>query len=286
MISQNSSNAALPFTLIDLTHTLFPEIPSWNGTCGFHSEIKLDYEDCSTDVKFRVQQLKLHAGVGTHMDAPAHCIKGGLTIDEIPLMELAAPSIVIDVSTKAHETYQVTPSDILSFENKFGVLPPHAFVMIYTGWDRFWQDPEKYRNNLVFPSVSGETAQLLLERNIRGLGIDTLSPDCPQNGFPVHQLLLGNGKYIVENIQNAQKMPPQGGYSLALPIKTQGGTEAPMRLVGLLFKKEITDAIEKMNTSMYEKERESNLTKASQLVRKSSMIINSEFSEIEEDPKS
>lgn len=48
----------LPFSLIDLTHTLTPDIPSWNGSCGFSHEIKLDYKDCSTDVKFRVQQIK------------------------------------------------------------------------------------------------------------------------------------------------------------------------------------------------------------------------------------
>ncbi|MBS0185094.1 MAG: cyclase family protein [Proteobacteria bacterium] len=236
MALQNILNPPLPFTLIDLTHTLTPEIPSWNGTCGFHSDIKLDYEDCSTDVKFRVQQFKLHAGIGTHIDAPAHCVKEGLTVDELPLTELASPCVVIDVSSKAHETYQVTSLDILSFENKYGVLPPHAFVMIYTGWGRFWKDPEAYRNNLLFPSVSMEAASLLFDRNVRGLGIDTLSPDCPQSGFPVHRLLLGSGKYIVENIKNASKMPPIGGYSLALPIKIQGGTEAPIRLVGLLSK--------------------------------------------------
>ena len=240
MPPQSISPASFPFTLIDLTHTLTPQIPSWNGTCGFHSDIKLDYEDCSTDVKFRVQQFKLHAGIGTHMDAPAHCIQGGLTIADIPLLELASPAIVIDVSSQAHETYEVIPSDILSFEKMFGRIPSNSFVMIHTGWDRFWETPDLYRNNLVFPSVSGEAARLFLERNIRGLGIDTLSPDCPQNGFPVHQLLLGSGKYIVENVKNAQKMPPVGGYSLALPIKAQEGTEAPIRLVGLLLKEPLS----------------------------------------------
>lgn len=64
-----------PFTLVDLTHTLAPDIPSWSGTCGFRHEVKLDYADCKEDtpfsVKFRVQQIKMHAGIGTHMDAPA-----------------------------------------------------------------------------------------------------------------------------------------------------------------------------------------------------------------------
>ena len=52
--------------------------------------------------------------------------------------------------------------------------------------------------------------------------------------YPVHQTLLGAGKYLVENVANADKLPAVGSYSLALPILTVGGTEAPIRLIGLL----------------------------------------------------
>ena len=77
---------------------------------------------------------------------------------------------------------------------------------------------------------------LLLKRNIAGLGIDTLSPDTPQSGYPVHQALLGEGKYIIENVANAIQLPPIGSFSLALPILTIGGTEAPIRLVAFVKK--------------------------------------------------
>ena len=64
--------------------------------------------------------------------------------------------------------------------------------------------------------------------------IDTLSPDLPSSGFPVHKHVLGAGKYIVENIANASKLPPVGSITLAMPIKVAGLTEAPIRLIGLL----------------------------------------------------
>jgi kynurenine formamidase len=101
------------------------------------------------------------------------------------------------------------------------------------GWDSVLNVPEKYRNNHVFPSISKEAASLLLERQIVGVGIDTLSPDRPEDGFPVHHLILEADKYIIENIANASKLPPVGAYTFALPLKIQGGTEAPLRLVGL-----------------------------------------------------
>ena len=37
---------------------------------------------------------------GTHCDAPAHFIDGGLFIDEIPLERLIGPGVTIDISQK------------------------------------------------------------------------------------------------------------------------------------------------------------------------------------------
>lgn len=67
-----------------------------------------------------------------------------------------------------------------------------------------------------------------------GLGIDTLSPDRPNEGYPVHRTLLSAGKYIIENIANSEQLPPTGSFVLALPLKIRQATEAPMRLIGLL----------------------------------------------------
>jgi kynurenine formamidase len=208
-------------------------IPCWDNDCGFQQNTVLDYIDCNTDVKFRVQKIKMHAGIGTHIDAPAHCIPGTLTIEDIPLKKLITSCIVIDVSQKANANYSVTCNDIHDFEKKYGEIPKSIFVIIYTGWERFWTQPDKYRNNLIFPSVSKEAAELLLMRDIVGLGIDTLSPDRQEDGFPVHQLLLNAGKYIIENIANCNQLPPIGASIIALPMKIKDGTEAPVRLIGV-----------------------------------------------------
>ena len=63
-----------PFKLIDLTHTLDSNLPSWDGDCGFNHTIKLDYQDCKSDVKFRVQQVTMQAGIGNHIDSISNCI--------------------------------------------------------------------------------------------------------------------------------------------------------------------------------------------------------------------
>lgn len=225
-----------PYKIVDLTHSLSPDIPTWDGGCGFMHTLQLDYEEYTTDVKFRVQQISMYAGIGTHMDSPAHCIPGGASIDQLDLQHLVAPCVVIDVSQNAHERYSVSVADIQAFEENYGAIKPVSFVIIRTGWDKFWQQPDCYRNNLIFPSISSDAALFLLNRQIVGLGIDTLSPDRPEDGYPVHAAVLSAGKYIVENIANAGELPPVGSYSLALPIKIVGGTEAPIRLIALVLK--------------------------------------------------
>jgi kynurenine formamidase len=224
----------VPYKIIDLTHTLDETIPSWSGSCGFQAEIKLDYADCPDEVKFRVQQIKMHAGVGTHIDAPAHCVQDDLTVDQLSLSNLIASTVVIDVSNLSHGRYSVTVKDIEGFEKSYGTIQPNSFVIIKTGWEQFWNEPQKYRNNHFFPSVSKAAAEFLLKRQIVGVGIDTLSPDRPEDGYPVHALLLGAGKYIIENVANLTELPPVGCFTLALPIKIKGATEAPIRLIGLI----------------------------------------------------
>ena len=126
------------------------------------------------------------------------------------------------------------PQIVEAFEKKYGKIQRDTFIIFHTGWDRYWNNKDKYRNDLKFPSVHEDTAKLLLERKISGIGIDTLSPDAGGKIFPVHRVILGAGKYLVENIANAKELPPTGAKILIMPIKIQNGTEAPIRLVGLV----------------------------------------------------
>lgn len=226
-----------PYQFIDLTHTLSQETPSWDGGCGFNHHIKLDYDACNLQVKFRVQQVAMHAGIGTHIDSPSHCIPGAATVDQLSLDHLIAPLIVIDVHEKMTADYKISCDDITCFENTYGRIQENSFVAFYTGWSKYWKNPKQYHNNHRFPSVSESVANLLISKHVRGIGIDTLSPDVAASGFPVHKILLGAGKYMVENIANLEKMPKMGAYILTLPMKGLGLTEAPVRIVGLMHHK-------------------------------------------------
>ena len=219
------------YTLTDLTHPTDTNTATWDNGCGFTPTITYDY-DINDPVQFRIQNMTMPAGIGTHIDSPSHCIQGGNTVDTIPLDTLIAPLVIIDVSDKADENYRIIPQDVYNFEHENATIPNNAFITFYTGWSKHWNTAQ-YRNNLQFPSVAKETAELLASKNIVGMGIDTLSPDTGNSGFPVHNIILGANKYIVENMAYLNTMPPIGGYILTLPFKGVHLTESPARVVGL-----------------------------------------------------
>jgi len=219
--------------IIDLTHTISGEIPTWDGSCGFEISVSTDYKDCTPPDLFKIQKINCNAGIGTHIDAPAHIVPNGRTTDKLILEELVTDCVMIDVSSGADGNYMVMPEVIEKFEKEYGEIKPKTFVIFYTGWDKYWNETEKYINNHKFPSIHENTAILLLKRNITGLGIDTLSADTGQNGFPVHRRILGADKYLVENIANAKELPPIGAKVFVLPMKIKNSTEAPVRLIAI-----------------------------------------------------
>lgn len=225
------------YTIIDLTHPLDASAPTWTGSCGFSHEVKMDY-----DKGVRVLAYKMHASIGTHMDAPSHFFKDGKNISDIPLEQLIVPAFVINVTHRATAEYAISLQDIEQFEKKYGPISPNSFVIGYTGWQQYWHDREKYRNASPegvkrFPVFSVEAARLLLKREIAGIGIDTFSPDRADSDNPVHKCLLGVGKYIIENLTNLDKLPPKGSLAILFPMKVTVGAESPIRAAALVPKK-------------------------------------------------
>ncbi|OGN63815.1 MAG: hypothetical protein A3E80_06760 [Chlamydiae bacterium RIFCSPHIGHO2_12_FULL_49_9] len=222
------------FSVVDLSHFLDEKVPTWSGGCGFRLEVKIDYED-----GLRAQTVRGHAGVGTHIDAPAHFCKGGLCIGDIPLEDLMAPLCILDLREKMKPDLLVSPKDIEAFEDRYGRIKEGSVVAAHTGWEQYWKRPETYRNpdalgKMRFPGFSAAAAKELVKRKVAGIGIDALSPDGSNEGFPVHEEILGNGKYILENLANLGLMPKVGAYVIALPPKVREGVESVARVIGLI----------------------------------------------------
>jgi kynurenine formamidase len=182
---------------------------------------------------------------GTHLDSPIHFAEGRRSVDEIPVDALIGPAAVIDVSAQAaaDRDYRATPEDLLGFEAEHGRIAPDTIVVIRTGWGERWPDALRYlgddtpgdTSNLHFPGLSASLAELLVERGVAGVGIDTASLDHgPSTDFIVHRILNAADIYGLENIAHAERLPAVGATLIALPIRIAEGTGSPARIVALL----------------------------------------------------
>lgn len=225
-------------SVVSLSHSLSPESPVWPDRAPFQIAI-------TTTVAadgFYANTLTYHEHVGTHVDAPAHFVDGGLTVDGIRPERLVAPLVVLDVTAQAaaDEDYAVSVDDILAWESEHGPLPDGAFVAFTSGWDARFSDPEAFVNLDVqgvqhYPGFHPETAAFLVEqRTIVGIGTDTLSQD-PGNStdFGTHVTILGAGLYGVEAVANLGDVPASGATVIVGAPNHVGGSGGPARLLAL-----------------------------------------------------
>src|SRR6185295_9412619 len=87
-----------------------------------------------------------------------------------------------------------------------------------------------------FPGYSVEAAKFLTEaRAVLSLGIDTLSVDCgPAADFPVHQYTMARSVYHLEDVANLELVPATGSTVVVAPIKLEGGSGGPVRILALV----------------------------------------------------
>jgi len=184
---------------------------------------------------------------GTHLDAPVHFVEKKRSADQIPLSQLIAPAVVIDVSHQADSSadYRVHQSDITAWEAAHGDIPPGTIVLFRTGWGKRWPDRMRYLGTtkigtagvaeLHFPGLDLDAARALARRRVGAVGIDTPSIDYGQSTtFQVHRRLFASNMPAFENVANLDQLPATGAFVVALPMKIKGGSGGPLRIVALL----------------------------------------------------
>jgi kynurenine formamidase len=237
--------------VVDLTHTLDPDfpvivLPPEFGQCArFRMEEVSAYDHRGPAWKWH--NLTLNEHTGTHFDAPIHWITGrdvpNGAVDAIDPNALIGPVCVIDCSQGAAENddFELTPQIIEAWEHEHGRIPAGSWVLMRTDWSL--RSGAEYLNmrgdGPHSPGPVPAAIELLLARDIRGFGTETVGTDAGQGAhyvppYPAHHLLHGAGKFGLQCLRNLHLLPPTGALLIAPPLKIKGGTGSPLRVLALV----------------------------------------------------
>lgn len=232
------------YRIVDLTHSYNAETVFWPSPPTHFVLERLHFGETPGGFFYAANRFCMPEHGGTHLDAPIHFDRAGETMERVPLERLIGPAVVIDVSEKAaaDRDYRVSSEDVLAFEAKHGRIAPGTRVLVRTGWSRRWPDATAYLGHatdagkLHFPAYGADAARLLVEgRQVALLGIDTASIDHgPAADFPVHRIAAAANVPGLENLAGLEALPPRGATLVALPMKIEGGSGGPTRVVALV----------------------------------------------------
>jgi arylformamidase len=202
---------------IDITVPVSSDLPHWPDAPKVRFEHRLDLAqgDEATD-----SNLFMNIHTGTHVDAPAHFIAGGKTVEALPLDILIGPVYVARVPSQT----QAIDASTLNGLN----IPENAIrVLLHTDNSQLWESPKFYPN---FTAVTADGAEWLVQGGIRLIGIDYLSIQRFSDTPDTHRILLGAEVIIIEGLNLSEVAV--GWYELiCLPIKLQGLEGAPARVL-------------------------------------------------------
>lgn len=160
--------------------------------------------------------ITMNVHTGTHIDAPCHVFEGGAGVDSLDLSQLTGQCRVLDLT---HIEDGISEKDLKVCNIEHG-----DFLLLKTR-NSF---SEVFQKDFVFLEKSG--AQYLADRNIRGIGIDSLGIERNQPGHETHKILMGRGVIIIEGLRLEDI--DEGNYLIyALHINIMGADGAPARVV-------------------------------------------------------
>jgi kynurenine formamidase len=209
--------------VVDLTHAFDNGMPVFPGLPdpSFEPIARVEADG------YAMTRYSMLNHVGTHVDAPAHQIAGGDTLDEIPLDRLVCDAVTIDVSARRpHGAIPAAELEPLLDDVRAGDI-----VFLYSDNGRNYGS-DAYWTGWSYPDA--DAARVLIERGISAIGFDGPSADpVDSTTFELHRIWLSAGRMIIENATNLDRLPRRAQVVVA-PMKVAAANGAPTRIFALL----------------------------------------------------
>ena len=200
-------------TLVDLTMAIDERMPT------YPDDPKLELFSIATiqNQGWNEQRITLNSHFGTHIDAPFHMLEKGKKLTDFPLETFMGEAIVLD----AQGQHAIEPD----LKN----VKAHDIVFFCTGHTKKAYAKNFFKDN---PVVTLNTAQQLIEKKVKIVGLDSYTPD--NEPYDIHKLWFKHDILIVENLVNLDQLVGKRFQCFILPLKIQDADGAPCRVIGIL----------------------------------------------------
>ncbi|MFK8024681.1 MAG: cyclase family protein [Ilumatobacter sp.] len=200
---------------VDLSHVITPGMQTYPGLpvpqVSDHLSREAAEEIYGPGGTFQIGLVTMCTNTGTYLDVPFHRFADGHDLTGLALERVAGvPAVCID--RVGHGEVDLSDVDLSS-------LAGHA-VLIRTDHSRLWGTEDYFDGH---PSLTEQTAQVLVDARVACVGIDSLNIDSTVTGErPVHTVLLANDIPIIEHLTNLELLPADGFSFTAVPPKIEG----------------------------------------------------------------
>lgn len=239
--------------VVDLTQTLSPEFPAlqlppqFGQVWAFKMERISQYDEAGPGWYWNNFSCGEHTG--THFDAPIHWVTGkdhpDNAVDKIDVRKFIGPAVVVNAAddVAANEDWILSVGFLERWEAEHGKIKPQSWVFFRTDWSKRI-DPSAFVNlrddGAHTPGPSEEAVRWLIDkRDVRGFGVETINTDAGQSfgwslPYPCHTLMHGSNRFGLQCLKNLDLLPPTGAVIVAAPLKIQGGSGSPLRVLALV----------------------------------------------------
>lgn len=233
-MAQQSTQKAIAYSrVIHLSQIIHPQIPQWPGDPAVEFEPVANIQQDG----YFLRRFSMGEHSATHMNAPNSFHSHTIGIDGYSADSLVVPAVVINqvARAKTHPDYLLTLDDLLTWEQAYQKIASGTVVLLYTGWQKKWSNPDEFINQQHFPGFAPETTEFLLnQRQIAGVGIDTHGVDGQDLTFSTNQQVLSRQGIVLENLTNLDRLPAIGT-TLAIGIlRLKDGSGSPAAVLAFI----------------------------------------------------
>lgn len=167
-----------------------------------------------------MSDVELMDHVGTHIEAPLHCLKDGMDLSQIPLEKLIGDAVILDLRD-AYSDSGVTPEQVKKAVDDAGGIKKNDIVLCMMGETDYF---------------STEAIRWLVDAGMKLMGVDSAGVEIPHSVSHAnenHLALFRADIPLIERLANLDRLSKSRVKVYALPIPVAGLDAFPLRVIAI-----------------------------------------------------